>query len=51
MNGVAIVIYVNMTLSCLYQIVPYMYSSKKKKKWNKLRMKGECTEYRNQHGD
>ena len=26
MNGVAIVIYVNMTMSCLYQNVPYMYS-------------------------
>ena len=25
MNGVAIVIYVNMAMSCLYQIVPYMY--------------------------
>ena len=26
MNGVANVIYVNMTMSCLYQIVLYMYS-------------------------
>ena len=26
MNGVAIVICVNITMSCLYQIVPYMYS-------------------------
>ena len=26
MNGVAIAIYVNMVMSCLYQIVPHMYS-------------------------
>ena len=39
MNGVAIVICVNITMSCLYQIVPYMCSmyplsvdNKKKKK-------------------
>ena len=42
MNGVAIVICVNITMSCLYQIVPYMCSmyplsvdNKKKKKKKK----------------